>query len=400
MQSREKKSISLWQIFLQYFIIGSVGFGPAMASETKKRLVKNLKWINEEEFLNGLALGQILPGATFVSLTVYIGYRLKGVLGAIASFIGLLITPFFTMLLLSYTYFTYGSLSEINIFFKIIVVVIVGLVVNAVIEIGKSAIKDWKGILIALAVFLDMLIYQNIFIVLIISAIAGIVIYHPVMKKDISTINSGQVNKTKFSIEKLIILAITLIICIYLLSYNPVLFKLGWVFFSTGAFVFGNGFTMIPLIQQEVVNNYHWVSMNDFMVGIAMGQMTPGPILITATFIGYKVASIIGAIVATLGIFLPSFFLVIATAEIHKKIENNKIVKAAIRGMMAAFTGIMALVVISIAKSALVNVASIIVALLTLGLLRFSKFRTIWVIICTGITYWCLNLLCNNCLIH
>jgi chromate transporter len=399
-QTDRKRSISLWQIFLQYFIIGSVGFGPAIAAETKKRLVKNLKWISEREFVNGLALGNILPGATFVSLTVYIGYRLRGVMGAITSFFGLLITPFFIMLLLSYAYFTYGALSGINIFFKIIVVVTVGLIANAVIEIGKSAIKDWIGIFIALATFAIMLFYSNIFIMLILSAVAGIAIYYPSMKKIVSTANLTQEKKTKFSVKNFIILTLTLVIFGYLLSYNPVLYKLGWVFFRTGAFVFGNGFTMIPLIQQEVVNTYHWVSMNDFMVGIAMGQITPGPVLITATFIGYKVASFAGAIIATLGIFLPSFFLVILTAEIHQKIEHNSIVRAAIRGIMAAFTGMMALVVINIARSALVNIPSVVVALGTFALLRFTKLGTIWVIIGVGTIYWFLNLITNGYLIH
>jgi chromate transporter len=396
----KKRIILLWQIFLQYFIIGSVGFGPAMAAETKKRLVKNLKWISEREFLNGLALGNILPGATFVSLTVYIGYRLRGVMGAITSFFGLLTTPFFIMLLLSYAYFTYGSLSGINIFFKIIVVVTVGLIANAVIEIGKSAIKDWIGIFIALATFAIMLFYSNIFIMLILSAVAGIAIYYPSMKKIVSTENLTQEKKTKFSVKNFIILTLILIIFGYLLSYNPVLYKLGWVFFSTGAFVFGNGFTMIPLIQQEVVNTYHWVSMKDFMVGIAMGQITPGPVLITATFIGYKVASFAGAIIATLGIFLPSFFLVILTAEIHQKIEHNSIVRAAIRGIMAAFTGMMALVVINMARSALVNIPSVVVALSTFALLRFTKLGTIWVILGVGTIYWFLNLITNGYLIH
>ena len=157
---------------------------------------------------------------------------------------------------------------------------------------------------------------------------------------------------------------------------------------------------MIPLIQQEVVNTYHWVSMKDFMVGIALGQITPGPILITATFIGYKVASFAGAIIATLGIFLPSFFLVIVTAEIHQKIEHNSIVRAAIRGIMAAFTGMMALVVINMARSALVNIPSVVVALGTFALLRFTKLGTIWVILGVGTIYWFLNLITNGYLIH
>jgi chromate transporter len=385
--STQETPVSLWRLFLQYLEIGIVGFGPSLAAETKKRLVKGLKWISEEEFVNGMALGQLLPGATFVSLTVYIGYRLRGVAGAIISFLGLLLAPFLFMLLLSYIYFTYGSLSGVNALFKGMAVVVAGLVAHAIIEIGKSAVTDWKGIVVALAALGVMLYYPNIFVLLILSAIAGITLYYQSLKQAAAGVNHPD-TKTKFPVRKFIVLATILTVIAYLVSWEPVLFQLGWVFFRMGAFVFGNGFTMIPLIQQEVVNNYHWLSVNDFMVGLAFGQITPGPVLITATFVGYKVASVTGAIAATLGIFLPSLFLVMATSEIHQKIKHNPMVKAAIKGMMAAFTGMMVLVVIGLARDALVDIPSAIIALVTFGLLRFGKMGTLWVVIGGTAVYW------------
>jgi len=149
---------------------------------------------------------------------------------------------------------------------------------------------------------------------------------------------------------------------------------------------------MIPFIQQEVVTHYHWLMLDEFVVGIALGQVTPGPVLITATFVGYKVAAVSGAIAATLGIFSPSLFLVMITAEIHQKIRNNTCVKSAIKGIAAAFAGMMLVVAIDLARYSLVNLLSIVIALAAFGTLRFCRFDTVWVVLSGTMVYWLLNM--------
>ena len=137
---------------------------------------------------------------------------------------------------------------------------------------------------------------------------------------------------------------------------------------------------MIPLIQQEVVSHYHWLTMNEFAVGLALGQITPGPVLITATFVGYKVAGIKGAVAGTLGIFLPSLLLVMFTAEVHQKIKNNPLVKAAIKGMVASFVGMMLVVIVGLARHSLVDMPTLILAILALLAFRLTKLDALWVI--------------------
>ncbi|MDR3560232.1 MAG: chromate efflux transporter [Negativicutes bacterium] len=385
--------VSLLRLFLLYLKIGITGFGPTLAAETKKRLVKGLHWISEEEFLNGLALAQLLPGATFVSLSVFIGYRLRGVAGAIVCFIGLLLPPFGIMLLLSYIYFTYGSLPAVGVLFTGMAVVVTGLVANAVLEIGKSAVTDRKGAIVALGAIGVMVYYSNIFALLFLAASAGILLYYQPLKRVASGGGEPPTVETTVPFRKFLLLAVILAVIAYATSWQPVLFQLGWVFFRMGALLFGGGFSMIPFIQQEVVTHYHWLNLDEFMVGLALGQATPGPILITATFVGYKVAAIGGAITATLGIFLPSLFLVMATSEIHQKIRHNFAVKAAIKGIAAAFAGMMVVVVVGLAQYSLVDIMSVIVALITFGMLRFSKLDTVWVIIAGTVIYWLLSTL-------
>ncbi|MGI9862944.1 chromate transporter, partial [Moorella naiadis] len=127
--------------------MGFTAFGPAMMAETKKNIVKRKGWLKEEEFLNGLALAQFLPGATFVTLTVFIGYRLRHLAGAAASFTGFLLPPFGLMVLLSYFYFRYSGVPLVNVAFRGIQAIVVALVANATLELGKSVIKGWQAAL-------------------------------------------------------------------------------------------------------------------------------------------------------------------------------------------------------------------------------------------------------------
>lgn len=390
------RSISLWQLFRIYLKIGLTGFGPALAAETQKHLVKNHKWISEEDFVNGLALAQLLPGATWVSLTVYVGYKIRGIVGALTCFFAFLLPPFGIMLLLSYIYFTYGSAPDVDSLFKGMAVVVAGLVAHAVVEIGKSAVTDWKGVGIALASVGIMLYCANIFVLLSFAAFAGMLMYHQSLKRQNAATSMENIQPGAgvmvIPVRQIMVLAIVLATIAFDASGQPVLLQLGSVFFRMGGLLFGGGFSMIPFIQQEVVTHYHWLTLDEFVVGIALGQVTPGPVLITATFVGYKVAAVSGAIAATMGIFSPSLLLVMATAEVHHKIRNNIWVKSAIKGIAAAFTGMMIVVAIDLAQYSLVNLLSSSIALATFGALRLNKLDTVWVVIGGTMVYWFLSM--------
>ena len=382
---RGEYQISIFELFAVYFRMGFTAFGPAMMAETKKHIVKRKKWISEDEFLNGLALGQLIPGATFVSLTVYIGYKLRGVAGAVASFLGFLLPPFAIMVLLSYLYFEFGELPLLKTLLRGVVAIVVALVANAVIEVGKSGIKDYRGAIVALLSLGVMIVYPNIFAVLILAALCGLLLF----SREASMQNGGQPARKQLDLrqpprgnhtKEALALGAAIAAIIYGTSLQPVLLKLGWTFFRMGALVFGNGFTMIPLIQQEVVTHNHWLTMDEFAIGLALGQITPGPVLITATFVGYRVASIAGAATATFGIFLPSLLLVMLTAEVHQKIKHNRLVKAAIKGIVASFVGMMLVVVAGLARHSLVDVPTAALAGLAFLALQLTKLDVLWVV--------------------
>ncbi|MFT8316467.1 MAG: chromate efflux transporter [Clostridium sp.] len=377
--------VSLWQLLLMYLRIGLTGIGPSFFTETNKHLVKDRHWISEEDFINGLALAQLLPGATYVSLTVYIGYKLRGIAGAFTSFFAFLLPPFGIMMMLSYIYFAFGSLPQISILFKGVALIVAGLLPYAVIEIGKSTVTDWRGWIIAIGVIGVMVYYSNIFMLLFIAIVAGIVLYYRPLKRQNITTNSGGnlrsgIGAVNIPIKLMVMLVAGLASIVFAASFKPLLLLLGSVFFKMGMFLFGGGTSMIPFMQQEVVTHYHWLTMEEFLVGIALGQVTPGPYLITATFVGYKVAGVSGGMVATLCIFLPSLFLVMATAEIHQKIKHNLWVSAAIKGIAAAFTGMMFVVAVGVVRHSVGDIPSALIVLSVFATLLFGKLDTIWVV--------------------
>ena len=392
-EQQANKRISLQRLFFLYVLIGLTGFGPTLAAETKKRLVENEPWIKEEDFINGLSLAQLLPGATFVNLAVYVGYKLRGMAGALTSFFAILLMPFTLMLFLAYIYFAYHSVEVVGVLFKGAAVVIVGVITNAVIELGRSTVRDGAAGMIALVSTGLMFYIRNPFVVLLAAAIAGVLLYYRFFQRKnelLSETQQVEKNDSGYFGSRVWPLvgfgAITAII-IQLAPLPPVLTKLWWVFFRMGAVLFGGGLAMIPVIQQEIVDYYGWLNLDEFAVGIALSQVTPGPVLIIAAFIGYKVAAASGAIAATLGIFFPSLFLVMSTAEIHQRIRNNSWVRAALRGIAASFTGMMVVMIWGLGRYALPDGPSFVVATLVFGVLRFGRLNIITAIIAGTIVY-------------
>jgi len=155
--------------------------------------------------------------------------------------------------------------------------------------------------------------------------------------------------------------------------------------FKVGAVAFGNGMTIMPLLQQEAVISHHWLSMRQFADGIAFGQITPGPFLITATFIGYKVGGFIGSILATIGMFYPSFFYTIVMSEIYEKIKKYLFIRKALKAILATFTGMLFFVVLSMGSVSFISPATYIWAVGALIAVRYYKINILWIFL-IGIT--------------
>jgi len=352
-------------LFKRFLKLGATAYGgPAIAGQMKKTVVKDWEWLKEPEFMQGMALCQLIPGATFVQLSTYIGYRLRGIWGAFICAIAFVLPAFILIVILSTIYFKLGDLWFIKSLFKGLGAIVVAIVLNAFTNFGKPILKDWKAVLIAILSFVGFLFQLNTVLVFIGAGALALLLRLTITGKAASAAPSQGASKTArkegdslFLGVLALLIGATFVIC-YLL--NAQLSYLSLTLSKVGALAFGGGFTIIPLIQYEVVDKFHWVSTKEFLDGIAMGQVTPGPIMITATFLGYKLSGFWGAAMATLAIFSPAFFIVTLLIPHYDKVRGMTTVRIIEQGILASFVGMLGLVLYNFGRTTFVDIPSVI----------------------------------------
>ena len=355
---------SLKFLFTRVFKLGATAYGgPGMISQIKETAVNRYGWVKEGEFMRGVALCQLIPGATMVQIVTYIGYRVRGIWGALTAAVAFVLPAFIVLLALSAIYFKYHSLWVIQALFKGLGAIVVAIILNACITFGRSVLKDWKVIVISVLSFFAFFLQWNFVLIFVLAAVVGFVLRPkiPQTKAAASRGSSLDVKKKEY----LIIALLAAVICLALIvSYvvDPKITDLSLNLSKIGALAFGGGFTAIPLIQYEMVDRFHWLSTKEFLDGIALGQVTPGPILITATFVGYKVSKVLGATMATLGVFFPSFFILVLLIPYHDRLKGVEKVRMMEQGVLGSFIGMLALVLYNFGKTSLVDLPSILMA--------------------------------------
>lgn len=352
-------------LFLRIFKLGATAYGgPGMISHIKEMAVNKNGWVKEEEFMRGLALCQLIPGATMVQIVTYIGYRVRGIWGALTAAVAFVLPAFIAILVLSAIYFKYHHLWFIQALFKGLGAIVVAVILNACITLGKSLLKDWKVIFIAALSFFAFFFQWNFVLIFGFAAVAGLLL-RPKKPQIKAAPPGGAPLERPIEKKYLIVILLAAFIClVFALSYltDPKITALSLSLSKIGALAFGGGFTAIPLIQYEIVNRFHWLSTKEFLDGIALGQVTPGPILITATFVGYKVANVLGATMATLGVFFPSFFILILLIPYHDRLKGMEKARMMEQGVLGSFIGMLVLVLYNFGRASLVDIPRILMA--------------------------------------
>jgi len=363
------KEPSYRDLFLSFLRLGFTAFGgPAMVAHIRELSINRQGWLNERDFKNGVALCQSIPGATAIQMAAYVGLKSGGVAGALASYVGFGLPAFILMLIFSVLYARYNSLPEIGSLFSGLQVIVVAIILNAIYSFGKSNVKNIQSAVIAL--LSATLFWQGIspFLVVAGAGLAGVILF----QKAHSEPPSPQTEQESMHWEagKIIALgSILLAALVGLYVVNDVLFTLAAIMLKIDLFAFGGGFASLPLMLHEIVTVKGWMANGTFMDGIALGQVTPGPIVITSTFVGYIVQGFAGAVVATIAIFTPSFFLVVTVAPIFDRLKSSPYFARVIEGILASFVGLLIYVLMKFALAIPWDVVRIILGLATLAAL-------------------------------
>lgn len=391
---------NLRYLFFRFLKIGATSWGGYMAlvAMIEKQICEIDKAMEEEKIVHALSLASVLPGPVAVNVVAYIGYQIKGLKGALVSMTAVLAPCFILMIVLSYVYFTYGSMPAFNNFFTGAMPAVAALLISVAFNMWQKNVKDTAQILIAIAALLSILFIHSAYttiLVIALSAIAGYLIY----KKNVPVVpdekNAGM--KTRISKSSLlrpltfiVVALVVLTAAYYVFKENPSiqLYKQMLLTFSgLSISQFGGGFVVIPAMQKVIVDALHWVSNKEFTDAIAMGQITPGPIFISAAFIGYKLDGIAGALTSTIAIYLPAACVMLLCAKFMEPIIKSPVVKACFKGITAAVTGMIAAAGCTILyKEPVISVSIIGIFIVSLVLFIRYKLSPVYVIPLAGLT--------------
>jgi chromate transporter len=344
----------LARVFLK---IGAMSYGgPAIMGIMQTEIQEKRQWIGKEKFIEGLALVNMLPGPGATQLAIFIGHAKGGLAGGIVAGACFIIPAFAIMLTLAGGYVAFGALPSMRNAFYGIGPIVVGIFAVAVYRLARGTIKERSQVAIAFATVAVMLwtsfglvatllaagcvgialfySWRAGLIVFLIVAVAFAALYlvggYPA-SPDLPISNAGQRSGS---------------------PTVPALWEVGAFLLKVGAFTFGGGLSMLAFIQEQVVNQLGWLTPREFVDGLALGQLTPGPILMLAAFIGFKLFGVLGAAVAAGAIFLPSFLMILSILPLLQKIKDLQWLRAFMRGVAPAVIGALAVSLVQMAPHA------------------------------------------------
>jgi chromate transporter len=326
-------------LFASFLRLGVTAFGgPAMIAYIRKKAVTQKQWLDEASFQDGVALCQVIPGATAMQMAAYVGLKVRGVRGALITYIGFGLPAFFLMMALSVLYAVTHALPAVVSVFSGLQAVIVAVVANATVSFGKTSLRNRQGVLISgIAAGLFWLMANPILIILL-AAFLGMLLSGR-QQTDLRAGHDIKISTTTRPLLLFLLVAVSGFALLYFLQQD--LFQLALLMSRIDLIAFGGGFASIPIMFHEIVKVRAWMDGPTFLNGIILGQFTPGPIVITATFVGYLVHGPAGAIVATTAIFLPSFLILIGVAPYFDRLRTSPWFARAINGILCSFVGLL-----------------------------------------------------------
>lgn len=367
------------KLFAFYFRVGATNFGgPAIIPFLRAAVMKR-GHIDARRFGRGVALTEILPGSTILQLSGYVGLEYRGVPGAIFAFAGMAMPSFLLMLFLTWLYVAYHNLDIVKAVLACMDAVIVVVILQAACMAGKTTFSNWRGVAIAAIGFvLFMLKISSLTVLGGCAALAMVVLPHPAPVDG----SDGQERIPPRLLRQIGGLCLAMVaIVAAAFWWEPRMGQLAVDMVKASLLSFGGGFATIPIFLQDVVHTSHWLTEAQLSAGIMLGQVTPGPVVITATFIGYLMHGLLGATLATVCILGPSFILVVAVAPVFGRIGNNPWVRKAVRGVLAGFIGMLLSVAIFLAREVHWNWATGLTLVLAASLLLWKKLSVIWLIL-------------------
>jgi chromate transporter len=380
----QPRQVSLWTLAGTFLLMGFTAFGFTILQNLKD-LVKKRGWLSDETVDEGLALVQLYPGPMNFDFTAFIGYQLRGLPGSLLAVIGLLVPSFVIMTAFSAAYFSYGKVAIGTQIFAALEALIVGVIFNLTLDFGERQLKGRVHAVIALGAFFALLVNFNSALLVALALLLGVLLLRPAKNLQSAPVNVSLSRGSWWAIA--ISAAVVLAGVAYTALLGGTLGAMGLDCFKIGSIAFGNGAAILPILRADVVQTFHWLTPAEFADGAVIGQITPGPFLITAAFVGYKMGGLGGAALATFAVFSPSFVFTLVACELYRQLRSNRYVQGALSGVMAAFVGLLAGVTLQFAETGISGPKSLLFAGAALIGVHYFKLDVVWIFL-GGLALW------------
>ena len=369
--------VSIKEIALSFLKLGTTAFGGPAAhiAMMESDLVQKKKWLSQEEFLDLLGATNLIPGPNSTELAIHIGYKKAGWPGLITAGVCFILPAFLIVWAIAGFYMKFGSLPAFKAIFVATVPVIIAIIFHAVYSLSKSAVKDVSHFVLAAGSLVTYVLGVNELVILFAAAMLNLIWRE----------------RTRFSGFSILILgtffdqpsakAANLISSLNNASTN----QLFLYFAKIGSVLFGSGYVLVAFLQSDLVIKYQWINQQQLVDAIAVGQFTPGPVFTTATFIGYIIAGNLGAVAATLGIFLPAFVFVALSAPFIPRLRKSKRISYALDGLNISSLSLMMGASILLFRSSEISIYFALMLALSLVLLVRFKLNSAWLILAAAV---------------
>jgi chromate transporter len=368
-----KKSSILWQLAGIFLKIGSITFGGPMAliAIMEQEFVSKRPWLTHEHFMDLMAATNLVPGPNACEMAGLIGYQRAKWSGLVVAELAFIIPSVVISSLIAILYVRFGSLPQVSAIFYGINPVIVALILFATWRLGKRTLVSYVPVVIFGMALLAVILGVNEVLIIFGAGFLGMLLNGLPKLKD-----------GRFGLISIIpILHLGSLSPLTSASSDNILLKLFLLFLKTGSLIFGSGLVLFAFIQSDIVGRLGWLTQQQLIDAIAVGQMTPGPVSSSAAFIGYLIAGWPGMLVASIGIFLPSFIIVSIIGPIIPKMRESLCLQAFLKGVTAAVLALMLAVGLTIAKSAIVDPWTLLILIASGVLLLWLKVDSFWLVL-------------------
>lgn len=363
-----------------FFKLGCISFGGPAAhiAMMEEEVVNKRKWVDRQHFLDLIGATNLIPGPNSTEMTMHCGHERGGIMGLLVAgacfiFPAVIITGAFAWL-----YAEYGQLPEVEPYIFGIKPAVLSIIGAAVFKLGKKALKGWELGILGVAVLTVSLLGINEIAALLAAGLVGTLYFYS---------KSKMIGNPKSLIPIFLLQASSASI----LKISSL--QVFWTFLKVGAVLYGSGYVLFAYLDAELVMN-GWLTRQQLIDAVAVGQFTPGPVLSTATFIGYQLSGIWGAVAATLGIFLPSFILVMVLNPLVPRMRKSKIIGYFLDSVNIAAVAVMLAVLIVMGKDTLVSWEGVVIAILSFGItFGLKNVNAAWIVLGGAILGFLLRLI-------